>query len=97
MKERRKEKINDLIKKQVAIILQQEIDNPQKSLVTVTHVEIDSNLNTAKIYVRTLGDEIQSLKFLNRAAGFIRYKLAHKIRLKTVPKISFNIDNSLQE
>lgn len=94
----RVEKLQELIKQEMSKMLLKEIKDPRIGFVTVTDVEMTSNLREAKIFVSILGgdDKIQeSLEGLKSALGFIRREIGKRIRMRYVPKISFDLDTSL--
>ncbi len=67
-------------------------------LVTVTGVRMSPDLRHAKIFISTMeGSESEretTLEILNRASGWIRRELGHKIRVKFLPDIVFLNDSS---
>lgn len=95
----RVEKIQELIKEQVSAIIMREVKDPRIGFVTVTDVDISSDLKNAKIYVSLLGSTKQmkdSWEGLNSSLGFIRRELAHRVRMKFIPEIKFYVDTSLE-
>lgn len=95
----RVEKIQELIKQETSEIIMRELKDPRVGFVTVTEVDVSSDLRNAKLYVSILGSDKQiedTWKGLNSSLGFIRRELAHRIRLKFIPEIKFFMDTSLQ-
>ncbi len=66
--------------------------------VTVTGVQMSPDLRHAKIFISTMegseGGKEVTLEILNRASGWIRRELGHKIRVKFLPDIVFLNDSS---
>lgn len=95
----RLEKINKLLKQQVSQILLNEIDFSSGVLVTVTQVETLINLQQAKIMISVLPSEQSEevLKTLNRHIFDFQQILNKKLRMRPVPKISFQLDKSGQK
>lgn len=96
----RNDKIVDLLKKELALLIQSEIRDPRVGMVSVTGAKVSRDLSYAEIFVTILGksadeDIIESMKALNRASGFLRSLLAKRANLRTTPKLSFSYDNSL--
>ena len=93
----RVEKLQELIKQEVSqMLLKEEIKDPR--IVTVTEVEMASDLHSAKIFVSIMGsdEKIQeSLKGLRSALGFVRRELGKRIRMRYIPTFSFELDTSL--
>jgi len=94
----RRVRLAEEIKKEVSDMLLQEIKDPRVGFVTVTGVEISSDLRTAKIYVSVLGspeEQKATMEALWRAQGFIRGELGKRIRLRHTPEITFKLDTSI--
>lgn len=93
----RNQKVGEAIKHEVSLIIQRELNDPGVGFATVTNVEVSIDLKYAKIFVSVLGEKEQIKKTfdaLQRARGFIRKLLAQRLRLRSVPEISFREDNS---
>ncbi|MBV8615445.1 MAG: 30S ribosome-binding factor RbfA [Acetobacteraceae bacterium] len=65
--------------------------------ITVTEVRITGDLKHATVFVVRLGrsDVDALLPALKRAAPFLRTQLAHALRLRAVPDLSFEPDRAL--
>ena len=65
--------------------------------VTVTEVRMSPDLKHATAFVARLGrtDIDQSLPALRRAAPYFRAQLAHALRLRVAPDVSFQADTAL--
>ena len=59
MQGKRLDRVNQLIKEEVSLLLQRELKDPRLGFVTVTEVETTKDLRLAKIYVSVLGTEEQ--------------------------------------
>ncbi len=102
----RSQRVAQEIKKKIAIILQRNIKDPRIKMVTVSSVEISSDLTYAKVYVTFLdilvnnndiAFVIEGMKILQDTAGYIRTILGKTMRLRVVPHLTFSYDNSLRE
>jgi ribosome-binding factor A len=96
----RKLRVEEVIQREIAILIQQEIKDPRVGLVTVSGVDISPDLKHAKIFVTSLNDAADpddSIKALNHAARFLRHELAKRVYLKTIPDIRFIYDRSVKE
>ena len=67
--------------------------------VTVTEVRVSPDLKRATAFVSRLGrsDIDELLPALKRAAPYLRSQLAHALRLRSAPDISFQPDHTLDE
>ena len=93
----RTRRIAEEIRKIVSTMLINGIKDPRiNSLVSVTDVEVTSDLSYAYIYVSILGgDEESTLDGLKSACGYIRRELGKNIKIRHTPEIIFKIDDSL--
>jgi ribosome-binding factor A len=66
-------------------------------IITVTEVRISPDLKHATVFVTRLGrsDIGACLPALKRAAPFLRSQIAHEIRLRVAPDLSFQPDTAL--
>ena len=94
---KRVERVKHLIQQEISRILQFEVKDPRIKFVTVTNVELTSDLRDAKVFVTGLGgtaDREVLLSGLKRATGYIRGELGRQIKLKYIPQIEFVFDDS---
>lgn len=93
----RTRRIAEEIRKIVSTMLINGIKDPRiNSLVSVTDVEVTSDLSYAYIYVSILGgDEESTLDGLKSACGHIRREVGKNIKIRHTPEIIFKIDDSL--
>ena len=92
-------RVEELIRRELAQILQREIRDPRIGMVTISEVEVARDLAQAKIFVSILDDAPEKIKItmdsLKEAAGFLRTELAHKVSLRTTPRLIFVYDDSI--
>jgi ribosome-binding factor A len=99
MQFKRSDRVGDLIRKEIAVMLLGEIRDPRVALVTITKVSVTDDLQQAKVYFTTLGDEDErgeALKGLQSASGFIKRTLAQRVSLRRIPSIRFTYDSSIE-
>ena len=97
---KRSDRVAQELQKEIAIILQREVKDPRIGMVTVSDVEVSSDLAYAKVFVTFLFDEVaiaQGMKGLEKAAPYIRSLVGKAMRLRIVPEIRFFYDQSLVE
>lgn len=95
----RHDKVAEAIKKEVSVILHDELKDPRLGFVTIIRVELTQDLRYAKIFFSVLGDEAAHKKTeeaLNSALGFVRRLIAQRIRLRFAPEIVFKEDRSAE-
>ena len=88
------------IQRRVAHCLQFELADPRAGFLTVTRVELTQDLASAKIFYSVLGEDVDvrlSQKMLEQANGFIQRQVAGILRTRTVPRLSWEFDESIRE
>ncbi|MDZ7804617.1 30S ribosome-binding factor RbfA [Thiohalophilus sp.] len=95
----RTRRIGEQMQRELATLIQQEIQDPRLGMVTVSAVEVSRDLAHAKVFITVLDDQQQdiaaSLDVLNRAGGFLRHELGRRMTLRTVPALRFVYDESM--
>ncbi len=95
----RPEKVAHLMRREVADILQSKLRDPRlTTMISVTDVEVTSDLSFARIFVSVLGDDAQrahAVSRLQHASGFVRHELGDRLGLREVPDLRFVLDDSL--
>ena len=94
----RLQRVNQLVREEISLLLQRELKDPRLGFVTVTEVDVAKDLRTAKVYVSVLGSEAElraSLAALESARGFIRNWLVPRLRMRAVPHLTFHPDRSM--
>jgi len=100
----RTSRIADQLQRELAQIIQLEIQDPRLGMVTVSYAKVSKDLGYADVYITVLPlngkdeDEaiVDSLKVLNNAAGFIRGILAKKVKLRVMPALRFHFDETVE-
>ena len=59
MQGKRLDRVNQLIREEISLLLQRELKDPRLGFVTVTEVETTKDLRSAKVFVSVLGDDTQ--------------------------------------
>lgn len=97
---RRTDRLNEALKQEIALVVRDEVRDPRVGLATITAVETSPELDHAKVYVATLGDEGEReevLKGLRSAAPFVRGQLGKRMHMRRIPELHFEIDRVLEE
>ena len=92
------EKVNQQVRKEIGIIIQQELSDPRLEFVSITRVDVSRDLRSAKVFFSVLGEAdkvTQAQKSLNSAGGVIRRMVGQKIKMRFTPEFFFYYDNSL--
>jgi ribosome-binding factor A len=95
------ERVNTLIQREASKLIQNVLRDPRlDQFISVTEVSASPDLRYAKIYVSCLDGEEkkkQILAALNSASGFLRTELAKVVRLRRMPELLFEWDNSIEK
>ncbi len=101
MSNKKLERIESQIRREVSNILQNEVKNSKFGFVTVTDVEVTSDYSFANIYVSFLNTkEISAqdrLEEINRVKGFVRSQLSQRLKIRKTPDLIFKIDDSIDQ
>ena len=92
--------MGDAIRDELSQLLAREVQDPGVGFITLTRVKVSPDLQVARVYYTTLGDEQaqrDTAKALKRATPFLRRQLGQRIRLRRVPEIDFFYDESIAQ
>lgn len=95
----RHERVEEAIKKEVSMIIHDELKDPRIGFITVTRVELTKDLRSAKIFYSVLGKEEEHRKTrlaLDSALGYIRKLVAQRINLRIATELMFKEDHSTE-
>ncbi|MFA5243560.1 MAG: 30S ribosome-binding factor RbfA [Sulfuricella sp.] len=95
----RPRRVAEQIQRELAELIQLEVKDPRVGMVTLTDVEVTPDYSHAKVYFTLLsqGHSLdETLAGLNRAAGYLRSQLAHRMRLRIMPQLHFVFDSSVE-
>lgn len=93
----RNRQIAEELKREIADIVRN-MKDPRLQMVSVLAVQVDNELDKAKVYVSHFTQEAQdeSVAALKKAAGYIRSELAKRLKTRTVPELVFVDDHSIE-
>jgi ribosome-binding factor A len=99
MSSRRTAKVAEAVREQVSTTILFGLKDPRVKNVTVTRVEVSSDLRSAKVYVSVMGDEKAqrlTLRGLESARGFLQAKLAERVQIRYTPILHFQLDQGVK-
>ena len=89
----RAERVNELMRRELVLLLKQETKDPRLKQVVITDVIVSSNLTSAKVFFSVDEDSKKVvLSLLNKASGFFRSTLSKTLDLRHTPTLSFIYD-----
>jgi len=94
----RSRRVADLIRRELAEILQREAQDPRFQQLAISQVQLSRDLSFAKVYVSGLDayEAKEVVYSLNRASGFFRHTLANTVNMRGTPKLRFYVDTREQ-
>lgn len=99
---RRVPKLNALLQEVISEVLTKDLHHLSgiPNFVSITHVEITSDLSYAKVFISVIGDEKQkrmACAVLQEHAGQIAHIASRKVVMRYFPKLDFLIDEGLEK
>jgi ribosome-binding factor A len=98
MANRRVERLNEQLRREISDILRRDVRDPRIGIPTITHVEVTPDLWMARVFVRASGtaeERAAALEGLDGAAAFIRREL-RGLKVRRIPELRFEIDQTLE-
>lgn len=95
----RTDRVGDMLRAELAELLAREVNDPRARGAVVTLVDPSADLRSARVLVSVLGTDEErgeAVEALRGAAGFLRSRLARKVRLKNVPELRFQLDRGAE-
>ena len=91
----RTERVNELMRRELVLLLKQETKDPRLKQVVITDVIVSRDLTSAKIFFSVDEDSIKIVaSLLNKASGFFRSSLSKTLDLRHTPTLSFIYDTA---
>lgn len=99
MATRRQRRVAEQIHRELSMLLMRKVRDPRLEEVTITEVRITPDLLIARVFFSVRGEEEErreALAGLESAVGFLRTQLGARIRLRSVPELTFELDESAE-
>lgn len=94
-------RLNSLLKEVISEVIHQDVRNPHvNKFVSVTSVDITSDLQYAKVYISVIGtdkEKQETIVALQSAAGFIAIQSSRKVVMRYFPELTFKIDTTVEK
>jgi ribosome-binding factor A len=91
----RKQRLESLLHREIATCIQRDLRDPRLGFVTITRVEMTTDLHNVKAYYTIYGSDSQkrsAARALTDAVGFVQRAYAPVIRTRLLPLLSFAYD-----
>ena len=95
-------KVSSLLKKEITLILQNDLQNDllRGNFIHISKIDLKADLQFCKIYVTSSAEEKirkEIVENLNLSKNFIRHTLGQRIEMRRVPEITFRDDTVLEK
>ena len=93
----RTDRVSAQLRRELGALVRDAVAEHGLPSVSVSDVEVTRDMAHAKVFVTALQPEraAEAMKGLQAAAGEIRYRLAHTVKLRHVPELHFQYDDSV--
>jgi ribosome-binding factor A len=95
----RMRRVNEAVREVLSSQLAEGLKDPRIGFVTVTGVDTTPDLRAARVYVSVLGSDDEraaALDGLTSSRGFLQAQIAHELRMKRTPALSFHYDDTIE-
>jgi len=93
------DKVNELIYRELGMLITREIELPSDVFVTISSVKVSPDLKESKVWVSIFpaNKKGSTLKILNKKARLLQSLLRKKLSLKYIPNLRFALDTTEEE
>lgn len=95
----RTNRIDELLRQEIGGIIAKEVADPRIGFTTITKVETTPDLRHARVWVSVIGQERErnaTIAALGRAMPFVRHELGRTLRLKRIPDLHIQLDDTAE-
>lgn len=97
----RAQRVGDQIQRELAVMIPREVRDPRLGFITITGVDVSSDLGHAKVYITLMNSEDEesvrlNLEVLAESASYLRMLLGKAIRIRSIPQLHFYYDESIR-
>ena len=96
MANRRTQRLNELIRRDISARLLADVKDPRVGFVTVIRAELHHSISTAEVYVTVFEDDKKesTVKALNKMKGFFQKDLSKTLGTRLTPVLTFKLDQA---
>jgi ribosome-binding factor A len=95
----RTDRIDELLRQEIGSIVTREVADPRIGFATITKVETTPDLRHARVWVSVIGqpkERSQTIAALGRAMPFVRRELGRTLRIKRIPDLHVELDDTAE-
>lgn len=97
---KRTDRIGAELQRELAGLIREEVKDPAIGMVTIQEARVVRDLSQAKVFFTTLSSSLsqkESVEHLNHMAGHLRWLLSQRMKLRSIPKLNFVYDTSVEQ
>ena len=103
----RSRRVAELIQRELARLIDTEIQDPRVGRVTITEVDLSRDLRNARVFIAAVAQGVknnpnadqtqdETIKALTHAVPFLRRQLSKQLAIRGCPQLSFYVDDTLE-
>jgi ribosome-binding factor A len=95
----RTSRIDELLRQEIGAIVTRDVADPRIGFATITKVETTRDLRHARVWVSVIGqpkERSQTIAALGRAMPFVRHELGRTLRLRRIPDLHVELDDTAE-
>ncbi|HET9436467.1 MAG TPA: 30S ribosome-binding factor RbfA [Candidatus Limnocylindrales bacterium] len=95
----RTNRVDELLRQEISALIVREIADPRIGFATITDVETAPDLRHARVWVSVIGSPEErkaAVQALQRAMPFIRHELGGRLRIRRIPELHVEIDDTME-
>jgi ribosome-binding factor A len=95
----RTDRVGELLRQEIGGIIAKDVADPRVGFATITKVETTPDLRHAKVWVSVIGTESErraTISALGRAMPFVRHELGRTLRIKRIPELHVQLDDTAE-
>lgn len=95
----RTQRVDELLRQEIGVIVTREVADPRIGFATVTRVETTPDLRHARVWVSVIGQPAErdaTIAALGRAMPFVRHELGRTLRIKRIPELHVRLDDTAE-
>ena len=88
------------LQRELAELIRDEVKDPAMGMVTIQEARVVRDLSQAKVFITAMASTLsqkESVAQLNQMAGHLRWLLGKRMKLRSIPKLSFVYDTSVEQ
>jgi ribosome-binding factor A len=97
---RRTDRVNELLREELGELVQLHVKDPRVEgrFVSITEVKVSPDLKHADVFVSCLASDeaAAAVEGLQHSASFLHQTLVGRLRMRSIPKLTFKIDRTIE-